>query len=232
MTNIWQSNTKSISQALTLGNREVLDKRIDDLLRFLKNTDMSPFAFRMIYNDVINSLIHTHISALSGDESILTFNDIFSLTSCQSIDDLDALLRRLCDHLMNGEEPSGAVQDEDDEIAQVVRYMEEHYSDQEISITALADSFELSITRFSLSFKEKMGMSPLEYLTLLRVEHAKELLSSTSFTIRDISVQVGYYDSGSFIRRFKQVTGETPLQYRRGRGGKEKTEQEENHENE
>ena len=63
-----------------------------------------------------------------------------------------------------------------------------------------------------------MGMSPLEYLTLLRVEHAKELLSSTSLTIRDISAKVGYYDSGSFIRRFKQVTGETPLQYRRSHG--------------
>ena len=93
--------------------------------------------------------------------------------------------------------------------------MEEHFSDPEISITALADSLELSTARFSLSFKEKTGMSPLEYLTLLRVEHAKDLLAGTDMTIRDISVQVGYYDPGSFIRRFKQVTGETPLQYRR-----------------
>ena len=102
----------------------------------------------------------------------------------------------------------------------MIRYMEEHFSDPEISITALADSLELSTTRFSLSFKEKAGMSPLEYLTLLRVEHAKELLESSDLTIRDISTQVGYYDSGSFIRRFKQVTGETPLQYRRGRNPK------------
>ena len=97
--------------------------------------------------------------------------------------------------------------------------MEEHFSDPEISITALADAFDLSTTRFSLSFKEKTGMSPLEYLTLLRVEHAKELLASTGLSIRDISMKVGYYDPGSFIRRFKQVTGETPLQYRRGRSG-------------
>ena len=83
-------------------------------------------------------------------------------------------------------------------------------------MTAIADSFELSTTRFSQSFMERKGMSPLEYLTLLRVEHAKDLLANTDMTIRDISIQVGYYDSGSFIRRFKQVTGETPLQYRRG----------------
>ena len=109
---------------------------------------------------------------------------------------------------------------EEDEIGQVVRYMEEHFSDPEISITALADSFELSTTRFSVSFKEKMGMSPLEYLTLLRVEYARELLASTDLTIREISIRSGYYDPGSFIRRFKQVAGETPLQYRRGRDGR------------
>ena len=215
-----QKITTSISQALTLGNRDVLDKRIDELLHFLKNTNMSPFAFRMIYSDVINSLMHTHSDALSGRESVMDLYNIFSLTTCQSIDDLDDLLRRLCDYLLSGnggaEGPVSA--GEEDEISQVVHYMEEHFSDPEISMTALADSFDLSTTRFSLSFKEKTGMSPLDYLTLLRVEKAKELLASTNLTIRDISVQVGYYDSGSFIRRFKQVTGETPLQYRRSRG--------------
>ena len=150
----------------------------------------------------------------------MDFYNIFSLTSCQSIDDLDDLLRRLCDYLLsgNGREEAPVPTGEEDEISQVIHYMEEHFSDPEISMTALADAFDLSTTRFSLSFKEKTGMSPLDYLTLLRVEKAKELLASTDRTIRDISAQVGYYDSGSFIRRFKQVTGETPLQYRRSRG--------------
>ena len=126
------------------------------------------------------------------------------------------MLRRLCDLLLSGVENVEEKAKEEDEIDQVVRYMEEHFNNPEISMTAIADSFELSTTRFSLSFKERKGMPPLEYLTLLRVEHAKDLLASTDMTIRDISIQVGYYDSGSFIRRFKQVTGETPLQYRRG----------------
>lgn len=81
-------------------------------------------------------------------------------------------------------------------------------------MAAIAESFDLSTTRFSLSFKERMGMTPLDYLTLLRSEHAKTLLEETDLTIREIGAQVGYYDSGSFIRRFKQVTGMTPLQYR------------------
>ncbi len=210
--------TTSISQALTLGSRDVLDGRINDLLHFLKNTNMSPFAFRMIYGEVIRSLVHTHTAALAGEESEQEMYNIFTLTSCQSIDDLDGLLRRLCDRLLTAPPDSPeAVPEEEDGVSQVIRYMEGHFSDPEISITALADSLELSTARFSLSFKEKTGMTPLEYLTLLRVENAKEQLEMTDLTIRDISARVGYYDSGSFIRRFKQVTGETPMQYRRSR---------------
>ena len=215
-----QKLTTGISQALKLGSRELLDDRISELLHFLKNTRMSPFAFRMIYNDVIDTLTRSQAAELAVGHDARDMYDIFSLSSCQSIDDLDELLRRLCDTLLTGaeEENTGKTADEEDVIAQATRYMEEHYSDPEISMAAIAESFDLSTTRFSLSFKERMDMTPLDYLTLLRCERAKVLLEQTDLTIRDIGTQVGYYDSGSFIRRFKQLTGETPLQYRRGHG--------------
>ena len=214
-----QKLTTSINQALALGSLELLNDRIDDLLHFLRNTHMSPFAFRLIYSNVINTLVYTHADAFSGNSTALDYYNIFMLSSCQSIDDLDELLRKLCDLLLNRtQEAKENEKPEEDEISQSVRYMEDHFSDPEISMTAIADSLELSTTRFSMSFKEKMGMTPLEYLTLLRVEKAKELLTGSDMPIRDVSSQVGYYDSGSFIRRFKQVVGETPLQYRRGHG--------------
>ena len=218
-----QKITQSISQALALGSRELLDSRISELLQFMKNTSMSPFAFRVIYNDVIDTLTRGQAAALSNGRDAREFYDIFSLSSCQSIDDLDELLRRLCGSLLTdaAREQATEAAAPEDEMDQVVHYMEEHFSDPEISMAAIAESFGISTTRLSLSFKEKMGMTPLDYLTLLRSQRAKELLEDTELTIRDISMQVGYYDPGSFIRRFKQVTGETPLQYRRARGEKE-----------
>ncbi len=211
-----QTLTTGISQALKLGSRELLDDRISELLRFLKNTRMSPFAFRMIYNNVIDTLTRAQAAELSAGKNARDIYDIFSLSSCQSIDDLDELLRRLCDTLLTDaqDQEKGGAEEEEDVISQAARYMDEHFSDPEISMAAIAESFDLSTTRFSLSFKERMGMTPLDYLTLLRSERAKVLLEQTELTIRDIGAQVGYYDSSSFIRRFKQVTGVTPLQYR------------------
>ena len=224
-----QKITNSISQALALNNRELLDSRISELLHFLKNTNMSPFAFRMIYNNVIDTLTRDQAAKLAGHDA-RDFYDIFSLTSCQSIDDLDELLRRLCDRLLSGDAATGdnVPAPAGDEIDQAIRYIDSHYTDPEISMTAIAESIDLSTTRLSLSFKERMGMTPSDYLTLLRCERARDLLENTDQTIREISTLVGYYDAGSFIRRFKQVTGETPLQYRRTRRpGKETTHEEE-----
>ena len=219
-----QKITTGISQAIALNNRELLDARMDELLRFLKNTSMSPFAFRMIYNDVINTLTRGQAGRLQDGEEGRDSWDIFTLSSCQSIDDLDELLRRLCDRLMReGPAPEQAAEEEreNDPISQAVRYIDEHFTDPELSMSAIAESIDVSTARLSLSFKEKMGMTPSDYLTMLRSERAKALLRETDLTIREIGMRVGYYDAGSFIRRFKQVTGETPLQYRRAAGREE-----------
>lgn len=219
-----QKITTGISQAIALNNRELLDARMDELLRFLKNTSMSPFAFRMIYNDVINTLTRGQAGRLQDGEEGRDSWDIFTLSSCQSIDDLDELLRRLCDRLMRegpASEQAAEEERENDPISQAVRYIDEHFTDPELSMSAIAESIDVSTARLSLSFKEKMGMTPSDYLTMLRSERAKALLRETDLTIREIGMRVGYYDAGSFIRRFKQVTGETPLQYRRAAGREE-----------
>ncbi len=148
------------------------------------------------------------------------YYDIFTLSSCQSIDDLDGLLRRLCVSIIEAPEeeaPAPVEEEAPSVISQVAAYIRDHFRDPELSISAIAEAFDMPTARLSLAFKDAMRMSPLEYLTLLRVEHSKELLRGTEKSIKDIAAEVGYYDASSFIRRFKQMTGVTPLQYRRSK---------------
>lgn len=212
--------TDSIHQALSLRNHAMLEGRVDELLHFLKHTSMSPFAFRLIYNDVIDKLLRRHTQTIVSGRSVQTYYDIFTLSSCQSIDDLDTLLRRLCVAIMDAPQQEQDIPDQVEApsiISQVSAYIREHFADPELSISAIAEAFDMPTARLSLAFKEEMNVSPLEYLTLLRVEQSKELLRGTELSIKDIATQVGYYDASSFIRRFKQMTGVTPLQYRRSK---------------
>lgn len=66
-------------------------------------------------------------------------------------------------------------------------------------------------------------MKMLDYCTLLRFEKARELLH-TDLTLLEISQQTGYYNTSSFIRRFKQVCGITPGEYKKQNTPSEKIE--------
>ena len=71
------------------------------------------------------------------------------------------------------------------------------------------------LPNLSQFFKEKTGQNVLDYSTDFRMERAKKLLSDPKLTLKEISQQVGYYNVSSFIRRFKQLNGVTPGDYRK-----------------
>ena len=56
--------------------------------------------------------------------------------------------------------------------------------------------------------------SPAKYITVLKIDQAKELLTKTNMTIKDIAAHIGYSDSSIFVKNFKTITSLTPNQYR------------------
>lgn len=206
-----RSYSDAISQALHIGNSELVEQKLTELTQFLKRTSMSLFSFRLIYNDVIDMLL----GAASGDASssldTIRYYDVFTLSSCRSLADLDNLLRTLCRRLMSKapDQP-----DEQSAIQQVAGYIGANFANPDLSMTRIAEQFGLSTAKLSMAFKELTHISPSDYLLMLRIERAKELIASTDMSIKEIATAVGYYDSSSFIRRFKQYASITPLQYR------------------
>jgi AraC-like DNA-binding protein len=81
-----------------------------------------------------------------------------------------------------------------------------------ITIAEVAQSVSLSPTYFGILFAEQMGRSPIEFLTDMRIERAKEYLTYTSMSVMDVCVALGYNPS-YFTRLYKQKTGFTPGQY-------------------
>ncbi|MEG1297277.1 MAG: AraC family transcriptional regulator, partial [Niameybacter sp.] len=90
-----------------------------------------------------------------------------------------------------------------------------NYTAPEFSIQLIADEFDTSISYLSQYFKEHMKITILEYSTLLRIEKAKEIMEFTHCNIQEVSDQIGYNNVSSFSRRFKQVTGQTPGEFKK-----------------
>ncbi|MBN2653139.1 MAG: PocR ligand-binding domain-containing protein [Spirochaetales bacterium] len=93
-------------------------------------------------------------------------------------------------------------------------YIYSHKSEN-ISLKQVADLCHLSPSYFSKIFTRETGNNFSTYLSLLKIEWAKQLLESTNMTVLQISDELGFKESGYFIKTFKKFEGITPLIYRK-----------------
>lgn len=83
-----------------------------------------------------------------------------------------------------------------------------------MSLHLAAAHVGLSPAHFSTVFSQKMGRTFIEYLTRLRMERAKELLSNTDMKLAAIALEIGYNEPNYFSYAFKKNEGVTPKEFR------------------
>lgn len=123
--------------------------------------------------------------------------------------EMTAILEQVCSMTANKPDSRGScLKDE------VLAYIAESYHDVNLSISSIADHFDISTSHLSRTIKEQTGESMLDAINRVRLARAKELLGREEVSIAEAAVQVGYYNSNAFIRTFKKYEGITPGQYR------------------
>lgn len=95
-----------------------------------------------------------------------------------------------------------------------LRYIHTHLR-YEISVEQLAAMEYLGVSRYRELFTQETGVAPLEYVTRLRIERAKDLLARTEMQISEVGESVGYVTRHYFQTLFKRRTGLTPGEYRK-----------------
>jgi len=104
-----------------------------------------------------------------------------------------------------------------DIVEEVMRYIEENYGDEDLSLNLLASHVNFSPNHLSMIFSQQTGQTFIKFLTDFRMNKAKELLRCTGKRSSVISMEVGYKDPHYFSYLFKKTQGMTPTQYREGR---------------
>src|SRR5207247_2205812 len=99
------------------------------------------------------------------------------------------------------------------EIWKARNFIHEH-SDDELSLTKVAKSVNISANHLSEKFKEVAGINFIHYVARIRVGKACDLLRNSNLRISEIAFAVGFQSLSQFNRVFKKLTRKSPTQFR------------------
>jgi len=104
-----------------------------------------------------------------------------------------------------------------DTVKSAAEFIETYYN-QPIKVGDIAYEVQLSVGRLCHLFKERRGVTLIEYLTNMRIERAKHLLLTTDKKLCNLYYEVGYNSQAYFARKFKEVVGIGPADFRSCKG--------------
>ncbi len=178
-------------------------------------------AFRLFYRNVyIPRTLYT-----SSDSKICDIvREIFSAFSpdcSESFCRMSTLgnITRLFAHILenkyyteNSDSPSGTFE-KINMLKQVLEYIETHFS-EEIKLSTLAEIVGMNENYFCRFFHSHTRQTPINYLSLYRIEQAANMLLGGNMSVTEIAFRCGFNDVGYFIKCFKKIKGCTPKQFR------------------
>lgn len=212
---MYRHEIESMVQAIGLESENQLENALKVLISRINTTTSKAFHIRLICMDAANALISAVNKKYMGFMDVVPLYDKLNAITQAALAENSITI--LCDMvsdvkriLTSGIAPKGNSM----LINQVMEYIAGHYMNHDFSINHLVDRFDISVNNLSQRFKRHTGITPMQYVTMLRVNKAKELLIRTDFSLKLIIESVGYVDETTLIRNFKAQVGITPGRYR------------------
>lgn len=205
--NISREEETTILKALQKGNKQLVHKAINSVLDKYPIFEQKWIIQFQFYLFLCRYLTADQMKASNQVMWLHKFKSIYTLTDLLHFYDL--VFEPMIDDITRNFNPSKT-----NYILQVKEYIDCHYKSSSLSLDEASEHLNLTPAYLSYIFKKETGINFTSYVTKKRIETAKNLLLSSSLTIYEVSVEVGFNDVKYFIKVFKKETGFTPNRYR------------------
>lgn len=209
---IFTDIANSVYSSLINGNLRDALSNADELYRRLYNTHLlASSKAKKIYYKLSESITayYEKFFPISNSENGMLYNT-FSVFDSQTLFELHEYLVFLLNSVHSfTPTTTGSLT----ELA--IFYMEQHYTNPNLSISDIVHFCKINTTQLCSDFKKSTGHTINHYLTNIRINAAKKLLADSSYSINDISYMCGFNYPKYFCRVFKKYTSFSPSDYRK-----------------
>ncbi|TXK77637.1 AraC family transcriptional regulator [Paenibacillus sp. N3.4] len=207
---------KKIVNGLKAGNVDVIIAEVDSLIQANKSRGVSYAYLGALLVELWNTGIRyvnerqldIHILLTEAEYAVLANKNI---TPNEFTDRVHRLInfyeRIVAETLTKGERRTGTV------TSFITTFIENNYA-KDIYLESIANEIGLSAKYVSRLFKETTGTSITDYISIIRMAKAKELLTETELKINEIAERIGMNSRTTFLRMFKKHEGISPADYR------------------
>jgi len=140
--------------------------------------------------------------------------NVFRSQENSRLSDTLSLLYEIYSCVINSSAEKTASSGVNDKIKNAKNTIDLNFADVNLSISSLSENAGVSEVYFRKAFKLAFGLSPAKYVTKVRLEKAKELMSYHFLSLDEISAQCGFLSAQYFCRVFKKNLGVSPAKYR------------------
>jgi two-component system, response regulator YesN len=215
--NVINNKDYDLIYSLDFTDKQSLQKDINQLMSDIKNAGRDSYLYsQMIISNIYMSAIKA-LKEIGGNveevfkHPLEEFKQLASNPTLNKVEDkLLDMLFKIADYI--NERKFGKYVYI---IEKAKLYIHQHHQNPDLSIEAVARYVNISISYFSILFKQETGQTFVDYLTTLRIEKAKYLLKVSGYRSYEISDQVGFNNSTYFSTIFKKYNGCSPTEYRK-----------------
>ncbi len=208
-----------LSKAIELSDFRNVEVILLELLSNKKLKDASLLDFRLIYMEIIRTVMRL-CSQQQLELPDSTDFDFMNMDLAQHFDRTEDLVQYLLTTIVTLVKPEHRLPMDCSAIVQNIRgYMQANYAEN-LTVKELSRKFAINSNYLSTLYKAEAGITFVKELTSIRMEKAQQLLQLTGMSIAQIALSVGFEDVHYFHRKFKQMYGITPLEYRNHQAAK------------
>lgn len=197
--------------------REIVVQLKPDFLgsAFLKSPELSAIS-KLFERSSGGLTFHGNIKKEVGER----LEEIFHMTHFERLMTLLKILNKLAKSdeytLLNASTASLVVEQKDSQrIDKVYKHIRNHFQEENIPLSDVADLVNMTIPSFCRFFKKNTNKTFTQFVNEFRIVHATKLLHETDDPISAICFDCGFNNFSHFNRYFKKITGKSPSQYRK-----------------